>query len=135
MLRGILLLIVFVFFISPADARHRHVAAAPVMQTFAWPNLFASQVPVKVVRHRARRYHGRHRSRYAHIRHRHVAKSAGPMPRRRPAGITMVGVVPKLAAKITEIVGTCGSQVVSTVRHTYVTGTHRISQHANGTAV
>jgi hypothetical protein len=57
------------------------------------------------------------------------------MPRHRPAGVSLIGVVPQLAAKITDIVGTCGSEVVSAVRHTYIAGTHRISQHANGTAV
>ncbi len=133
MLRIGLLALACVFFISPAEARHRRIAA-PVVQPFAWPNIFVLIRP-KETQHRSRRFHARHRSRHVHIRHRHVVKSIVPLPRRRPAGVSLIGVVPKLAAKITEIVTTCGSEVVSTVRHTYVTGTHHISQHANGTAV
>ena len=132
MLRIGLLALACVFFISPAEARHRR-AAVPVMQPFAWPNLFAP-APVKVMRHRSRRLH-RHRVRHVHVRHRHAARSKVPLPRSHPSPISLIGVVPKLAAKITDIVGTCGSEVVSTVRHTYVAGTHHISQHANGTAV
>ena len=124
MLRIGLLTLACIFFISPAEARHRHVMASPAIQAFAWPNFFAP-APIKMLRHRSRR---------VHVRHRHV-KSSMPMPRQRPEIVSLIGVVPKLATKITEIVGTCGSEVVSAVRHTYVIGTHRISQHANGTAV
>ena len=129
MLRIGLLTLACVFFISPAEARHRRVVTAPAMQAFAWPNLFASAAAARVIRHRSPKI------RHTRIRHRHAVKSAVPMPRRRPAGVSLIGVVPQLAAKITDIIGTCGSEVVSAVRHTYVAGTHHISQHANGTAV
>ncbi len=130
MLRIGLLTLACVFFISPAEARHRRVVSTPVMQPFAWPNLFASPVSVKATKHRLVKIkHARIKREHQHVR------SAVPMPRSRPAGVSLIGVVPQLAAKITDIVGTCGSEVVSAVRHTYVAGTHHISQHANGTAV
>src|SRR5216684_2925891 len=122
MLRIGLLTLTCIFFISPAEARHRRVMMVPAMQPLAWPNLFVP-APVKIMRHaRVRRSHRR-------------VRSAVPMPRSRPAGVSLIGVVPQLATKVTDIVGTCGSEVVSAVRHTYVAGTHHISQHANGTAV
>jgi len=130
MLRIGLLTLACVFFISPAEARHRRVVTTPVTQPFAWPNLFAPPVSVKATKHRSVKIkHARIKREQQHVR------SAVPMPRSRPAGVSLIGVVPQLAAKITDIVGTCGSEVVSAVRHTYVAGTHHISQHANGTAV
>jgi hypothetical protein len=36
---------------------------------------------------------------------------------------------------VAEIVTTCGSMILSSHRHTYVAGTHRISLHASGRAV
>jgi hypothetical protein len=56
------------------------------------------------------------------------------LPRVAPSK-SLDGVVPILAEKVREIVATCGSQIWSTVRHTFVAGTRRISQHASGTAV
>lgn len=44
------------------------------------------------------------------------------------------GLVAPLAAKVAEIVGACGSRVISGVRHTFIAGTHRISLHAFGEA-
>jgi hypothetical protein len=44
-------------------------------------------------------------------------------------------VVPALAQKAREIISTCGSNVISSVRHTRVAGTRRISLHASGRAV
>lgn len=48
---------------------------------------------------------------------------------------TVSGIVAPLAAKVAEIVSSCGSQVVSGVRHTYIAGTRHISLHASGKAV
>jgi len=45
------------------------------------------------------------------------------------------GVVAPLAAKVAEIQSSCGSRVVSAVRHSYIAGTRRISLHASGKAV
>lgn len=53
----------------------------------------------------------------------------------RARAIALTGVVPPLAAKAREIVGTCGSRVISAVRHTFVAGTRLISLHASGRAV
>jgi hypothetical protein len=47
----------------------------------------------------------------------------------------LAGVLPALAAKVGEIVATCGSRVVSTVRRTFVAGTRTVSLHASGRAV
>lgn len=47
----------------------------------------------------------------------------------------LAGVDATLAAKAREIVASCGSRVVSGVRHTYVAGTRRLSLHASGRAV
>lgn len=52
---------------------------------------------------------------------------------KRSVGIS--GVVAPLAAKAREISASCGSRVVSGVRHTYIAGTRRISLHASGQAV
>lgn len=45
------------------------------------------------------------------------------------------GIVAPLAAKVAEIQSSCGSKVISGVRHTYVAGTRRVSLHASGKAV
>lgn len=49
--------------------------------------------------------------------------------------VSLAGVVPTLAAKAREIQQSCGSAVISAVRHTYIRGTRRISLHASGHAV
>lgn len=59
------------------------------------------------------------------------AVSAGVTPR----GKSLDGVIPVLASKVQEIVSSCGSTVISAVRHTFIAGTRTISQHASGTAV
>ena len=45
------------------------------------------------------------------------------------------GIVAPLAAKVAEIQSSCGSRVISAVRHSYIAGTRRISLHASGKAV
>jgi hypothetical protein len=48
----------------------------------------------------------------------------------------LVGITPTLAVKAREIVGACGSKVISGVRHTRIAGTGgRLSLHASGRAV
>lgn len=46
----------------------------------------------------------------------------------------VAGLVPELAAKVSQIVSTCGSKVVSGVRHTNIAGTRRRSLHSTGQA-
>lgn len=85
------------------------------------------------------------RVRHASTRHsrRVLIASVNPTQTMQPAIVTSVtprgksldGVVPVLAGKIQEIVSTCGSSVISAVRHTFIAGTRIISQHASGTAV
>lgn len=49
---------------------------------------------------------------------------------------SLAGVVAPLAAKARQIEATCGSRVISAVRHTYIAGTGgRLSLHASGRAV
>lgn len=64
-----------------------------------------------------------------------VAVAAPVSLPRTPPSKSLDGVVPILAEKVREIVATCGSQIWSTVRHTFIRGTRTISQHASGTAV
>ena len=45
------------------------------------------------------------------------------------------GLVGTLAAKVSEIVSSCGSKVISGVRHTPIAGTRHMSLHATGKAV
>lgn len=50
--------------------------------------------------------------------------------------LTLSGVVAPLASKAREIVSSCGSRVISAVRHTYIRGTGgRLSLHASGRAI
>jgi hypothetical protein len=51
-----------------------------------------------------------------------------------PARALSEGLVAPLAAKVAEIVQTCGSRVVSAVRHTFIAGTRRVSLHSFGEA-
>lgn len=55
---------------------------------------------------------------------------------RAPVGRPMTGIVPALAAKVAQIQSSCpGAQVISSVRHTRIRGSGRISLHATGEAV
>lgn len=52
------------------------------------------------------------------------------------ASTSMAGVVPTLAAKVAQIQSACpGAHVISSVRHTRIRGTRRMSLHASGEAV
>lgn len=75
-------------------------------------------------------------------RHARMARPAATVPRGaaearkpHPQAARLSGVVGPLAAKAAEIVSTCGSRVVSAVRHTFIAGTRQISLHASGRAV
>jgi hypothetical protein len=50
------------------------------------------------------------------------------------SGLKVDGLVAPLAHEVAEIVSTCGSKLVSGVRHTFVAGTHRVSLHSFGEA-
>jgi hypothetical protein len=53
-----------------------------------------------------------------------------------PARTSMAGVVPALAAKVAQIQSACpGAHVISSIRHTRIRGTRRLSLHATGEAV
>lgn len=145
-------LISLVFLASPAEARHRHAqtyAAHPDCNVL-WPCAGVAPSPrgLRVVkamggfgsaqqrytprvapRARSARHHARARTM------RHHARRIRTAHKTKSSGTSLAGVVPQLASKIASIVSNCGSQVISAVRHTYVAGTHKISQHANGTAV
>lgn len=52
------------------------------------------------------------------------------------AGISMAGVVPALAAKISQIQSACpGAHIISAVRRTRINGSRHMSLHATGEAV
>ena len=84
------------------------------------------------------------RSKRAHPRAGKRWRGPVPVPQRDPrprpgvvAPLGMLGgVVPPLAAKAREIVASCGSVVISGIRHTRIAGTGgRLSLHASGRAV
>jgi hypothetical protein len=131
MLRITLLALCCALFSTVAEARGRVVCDnVDVMRPCQFEIPFSikpsnpSQIhETRTIKRRARKQLIVNRSIIRHVR------------RYRNPSIGMAGVNPVLAAKVASIVGVCGSRVVSTVRHTYVAGTRRISQHANGTAV
>jgi hypothetical protein len=52
------------------------------------------------------------------------------------ASTSMTGVIPALAAKVAQIQSSCpGAHVISTIRHTRIRGSGRLSLHATGEAV
>src|SRR3954454_25198191 len=53
----------------------------------------------------------------------------------RPTPVRVGGIVSPLAAKVREISSSCGSSIVSGVRHTRIADTRRRSLHASGQAV
>lgn len=68
------------------------------------------------------------------------APATGAEPVERESGASsrtsLRGVVPGLASKVAQIQATCpGAHVISTVRHTRIAGTRRLSLHATGEAV
>jgi hypothetical protein len=135
---GIIMFVLFL--IAPAEARQRHVAPIcdniDVMHPCAYqPGFLTGVKSIRVTMHRQRRASVTHRVAHQAMAHHVRHRAAVHLPRSRPSGVSLAGVVPRLASKVTEIIGTCGSRVISAVRHTFVAGTHRISQHANGTAV
>jgi hypothetical protein len=68
-----------------------------------------------------------------------AAFSSGPRLARpqseRPKPVRVGGIVSPLAAKIREISSSCGSSIVSGVRHTRIANTRATSLHASGQAV
>jgi hypothetical protein len=60
-----------------------------------------------------------------------LARESGASP-----STSMAGVVPALAAKVAQIQSACpGAHVISTIRHTRIRGSGRLSLHATGEAV
>lgn len=128
MLRITLLALCCALLSTVAEARGRVICDNVDVMRPCQEQVFSAPRP-RVIRHVTRRP-----TRTAH-RHFQRHSVAIPILREQPTSVRLAGVNPVLAAKVALIVGTCGSRVISTVRHTYVAGTHRISQHANGTAV
>ena len=140
-----LALISFVLLATPAEARHRHIRtyAAHPDCNILWPcdGVAPSPRGERIVKAMGgfgsaqQRYTPRseHRVRTVkhHAKHVHIARTHTV----RSSGTSLAGVSPTLAMKVSSIVATCGSRVISAIRHTYIAGTRHISQHANGTAV
>lgn len=152
------------FLSTTAEARHRHrsyvahpqcniimpcegVVASPRGLRIEQTMPFGAAVKTYTPRHT--RVHRRERvrtARYVAPRARHgrtLIASVNPAQTMQPAvsagvtprGRSLDGVIPVLAGKVQEIVSSCGSTVISAVRHTFIAGTRTISQHASGTAV
>lgn len=135
----VLVALFFGLLAAPAEARHRQVSYTVHPDcNVLWPceGVTTSPRGERVVR--AMGGFGTAKKIYTPNitqRERKTRIAAVYVPASRPAGIGLAGVTPQLASKVTDIVSTCGSQVISAVRHTFIAGTRHISQHANGTAV
>lgn len=85
------------------------------------------------------RHHRNHRVHVSHAHHgHHFAHHRGSHSSHHYAhggGNSTGGLVPELAAKAEQIVGSCGAKIISAVRHTLVAGTNKISLHSYGRAV
>lgn len=142
----VLALMALVCLSVPASAKHH--AVAPICDNFDLmrpcaynPNPFsgARSFTVKMTRDRHARVKHGHRREPAVAKQEIIVPEISFTPPEiavsAPSNDRLDGVAPALATKIHQIIQTCGSEVISAVRHTYVAGTHIISQHANGTAV
>jgi hypothetical protein len=97
---------------TPAEARHRLPAVSPECNvTMPCDFSYLRVAPAKVVR-----------------------LVVHNMPAQRLHYPSPTGLVAPLAAKVSEIVSTCGSTVISSVRHTLIAGTRILSLHASGKA-
>src|SRR5215475_14138359 len=94
--------------------------------------LFASTSVADARRHHHRHHTGYHSCYWNYCSWGYYKRSH----HRRGSGSTSLsGVVAPLAEKVREIVSACGSRVISSVRHTHVAGSRRMSLHASGRAV
>lgn len=147
MTRFFLASIFTLFVFSGAEARSRAVHAHPDCNVL-WPcaGVETSARGQRVVKAMggfgaARKVYKRE----AKVSYRHIVRErkrpvVGPvieMVRAPIAAVarTVSGIVAPLAAKVAEIQSTCGSRVISAVRHTRVAGTRIMSLHASGHAV
>lgn len=124
MVKMILTIAAAVLFAVPAHARDRGPTFSGGIWTYAVP---APAGTIIVHRHASRAVH---RSRRLA---RHIRTDPG-ISKPEPRAVAANGLVEPLAEKVAEIVHSCGSHVISAVRHTYIAGTHRISLHAYGEA-
>lgn len=128
-MRGFIIAVIALLLVTPAHARHRAVQAPGPTWTGFWSYpVAAPRGTVIVHRHRFARDH-RHSYRLA----RHTHRDPG-MTHPAPFQTAANGLVAPLAAKVAEITSTCGSHVISAVRHTFIAGTRHISLHASGKA-
>ena len=120
--------------VAPAAAEARHRSGAPIAASGFPPSLFrpawlASGGSAAGPAH-ARAVPRRH-VRSGSAKKRTVGAYSGGV---QPSNGRVSGLVPGLAVKVAEIVQTCGSRLISGVRHTFVAGTRTISLHASGRA-
>lgn len=144
----ILTVLALVALASNAEARERHKPAAMHERcNIDWPCIAPYASTPDQVRVARGRYIAREmgfgtaikkpvrKARVSHVRAK-PAKVAAPVQRIVKAVVgTISGIVTPLAVKVAEIQSSCGSRVVSAVRHTNVAGTRILSLHATGQAV
>ena len=118
MARILLLVSAIVFgFVIPSQAATRYTA---------WGTMYITPHHHKAVHHRAvRRHHVHHAARHI-VRYHLVHETAHAYS----------GLIPELATKAAEIVSSCASHVISTIRHgAVIAGSGRPSLHRDGRAV
>lgn len=136
-MRGIIVFALVFLAAAPAQARnrqqHHQAVAGPTFSNGLWTYQAAVPAPVgTVIVHR--HAHARHLA--ANWRER-MFRHLAARPQRSnddPVSIAANGLVAPLAAKVAEITHTCGSRLISAVRHTYIAGTRHMSLHAFGKA-
>ncbi len=110
---------------ATADQSQEFSSRRKVQRTVAHPQRYRY---VRSYRRGGHAYRYRHAHRHAHVhRYGYAARRYGPASR--GGSVSLAGIVAPLAAKAQQIVASCGSRVVSAVRH----GGH--SNHSTGRAV
>ena len=130
-------LAVLLITVSAADARqyrsHRVAAAWDWNAPGFW-----RPFPGTLIEHRTdrpgRRFAATGTRRHAAVRTARHIQSRKQHAHQAAPEVAANGLVGPLADKVAEIVKTCGSRLISAVRHTFIAGTRRISLHASGKA-
>jgi hypothetical protein len=122
---------------STAEARRGHYAAAFISQTRCSDPIMRPCAGMEFVATPNTTWRTRHpRSRALAVRlSREVYRGSVPARLRESNAMLLGGVVSPLASKVREIASSCGSSVISGVRHTHIASTRTMSLHASGQAV
>jgi hypothetical protein len=130
---GAALAVALVLGAGPASARHRHHGGHHIVRASVQPICvsldparlcqveFAVARPAAVTR--------------GALKRRPRINEAQPVQRAVRPSLGLGALVAPLATKAAEIAASCGSSVISGLRHTFVAGTRLVSLHASGRAV